>query len=125
MPEYNMDTVAATPLEPSLMSSGLDSMECDDFLQSEEQTSPTIKRRTRLRRNSNKSSQKDSDVDEDSSEMKAGRKSSSRKTNNTFLHSDKCWVTVKWEGLSYADISFEDLNDVRNKVRIIIIFPVI
>lgn len=39
----------------------------------------------------------------------------SRKSNVTaectYLHSASCFVTVKWEGLPYADSTFEDIND--------------
>lgn len=28
-----------------------------------------------------------------------------------YLHGSNCWVTVKWEGLPYSDVSFENLND--------------
>lgn len=36
---------------------------------------------------------------------------------NQYLHGENCWVTVKWEGLSYSDVSFESLNDIiRGKI---------
>lgn len=35
-----------------------------------------------------------------------------RKLKNEFLHGDACWVTVKWEGLPYSDVSFESLQDI-------------
>jgi SNF2 family DNA or RNA helicase len=28
-----------------------------------------------------------------------------------YLHGNNCWVTVKWEGLPYSDVSFECIND--------------
>jgi hypothetical protein len=34
--------------------------------------------------------------------------------NSLVLHGSCCWVTIKWEGLSYSDLSLEDLEDVRN-----------
>lgn len=35
-----------------------------------------------------------------------------KKVKNQALHGDNCWVTVKWEGLSYSEVSFESLNDI-------------
>ena len=32
-----------------------------------------------------------------------------------YLHGEKCYVTVKWEGLPYADVSFELLDDIINR----------
>jgi superfamily II DNA or RNA helicase len=31
----------------------------------------------------------------------------------TYLHSEKCFLTVKWENLPYCDCTFEDINDLR------------
>jgi hypothetical protein len=31
---------------------------------------------------------------------------------NSTLHGGNCWVTVKWEGLSYSEVTFESLNDI-------------
>lgn len=35
-----------------------------------------------------------------------------RPRKSKLLHGDNCWVTIKWEGLSYSELSFETLNDV-------------
>lgn len=35
-------------------------------------------------------------------------------TNDLFLHGQNTWVTVKWEGLTYSDVSFESLRDITN-----------
>ena len=31
------------------------------------------------------------------------------------LHSNECWVTVKWEGLPYTFCTFESIQDIRNR----------
>lgn len=39
-------------------------------------------------------------------------------TKNQYLHGSNCWVTIKWEGLSYSEVSFESLNDIaRSKIE--------
>ncbi len=40
---------------------------------------------------------------------KSGR--SKKQKLSCFIHGGNCWVTVKWEGLPYSDVSFESLND--------------
>lgn len=33
----------------------------------------------------------------------------------SFLHSGSCWVVVKWEGLPYSDITWENVDDLRRR----------
>jgi len=45
-------------------------------------------------------------------------KASSRKNRlppgEVYLHSNNCWLTVKWAGLNYSEVTQEDVNDLRN-----------
>jgi SNF2 family DNA or RNA helicase len=63
----------------------------------------------------------DAELDQESPKRKAEpakrrqakrSKSTRGAKKNQHLHGENCWVTVKWEGLSYSDVSFESLNDI-------------
>ena len=43
---------------------------------------------------------------------RSSSKSSSKSTS--YLHGDNCWLSIKWEGQSYSDITVEHVSDLRN-----------
>ena len=38
----------------------------------------------------------------------------SKKSKMNYLHGENVWITVKWEGLAYSDVTFESLKDIVN-----------
>jgi SNF2 family DNA or RNA helicase len=40
------------------------------------------------------------------------RKKISKKAQLNYLHGDNVWLTIKWEGLAYSEVSFESLTDI-------------